>query len=100
MAREYNVSAQAMKGIIACESGWNPSIQSNHRYSATNAPVGFRPGDREQSFGLVQVHLPAHPHISKQQAKDPQFAIHFLAENLRAGRARMWYHCSQQLALL
>ena len=87
-----------MSGIISCESGWSTDIQSNHRYTATNAPKGYKPGDREQSYGLVQIHLPAHPHISKEQAKDPEFAIEFLAKNVAKGKQGMWT-CARQIAM-
>lgn len=91
-----------MSAIIACESGWNPNIQSNHRYSASNVPKGYKVGDREQSFGLVQIHAPAHPHITREQALDPEFAIEFLARNLKAGKHRMWTcaHSNHVLAML
>ena len=97
-AKEYGVSAYVMESIISCESGWNPSIQSRHTYSATNVPRGYKVGDREQSFGLVQIHAPAHPHVSREQATDPEFAIDFLARNIAVGRASMW-SCYNQLAL-
>jgi len=34
--------------------------QSRHVYTATNAPAGFKAGDREQSFCIFQIHEPAH----------------------------------------
>jgi hypothetical protein len=86
-----------MSGIISCESGWNYTVQSNHRYT-TNAPKGYTSGMREQSYGLVQIHLPAHPSISKEQATDPEFAVDFLAKNIAAGRASMW-SCYKTVAM-
>ena len=35
-------------------------IQSRMRYTATNAPVGYKAGDREQSFCIFQIHEPVH----------------------------------------
>lgn len=87
-----------MTAIIHCESQGSTTIQSNHRYS-TYVPKGYQVGDREQSFGLVQIHLPAHPNITKEQAINPEFAIEFLAKNLKAGRASMWT-CAKTLALI
>lgn len=87
-----------MAEIISCESGWNPNIQSSHHYTAKNVPKGYKVGDREQSFGLVQIHAPAHPGITKEQALDPEFAIDFLARNIAAGKASMW-SCSKMLAM-
>lgn len=86
-----------MDSIIRCESQYQVAVQSNHRYTATNAPKGYKPGDREQSFGLVQIHLPAHPSISKDQALDPEFAVDFLAKSIKEGNARMW-SCYNQVA--
>ncbi len=45
---------------------------------------------REDSWGLAQIHLPAHPEVSKEQATDPEFAIDFLVKNVSEGKAYMW----------
>jgi len=97
-AEEYGVSAVAMNAIINCESQWNHTIQSQHTYTEKNVPKGYKVGDREQSFGLVQIHLPAHPSIKKEEATNPEFAIEFLAKNLKAGKAGMWT-CAKTLAI-
>ena len=97
-AQEYGVSAYAMSAIISCESGWNYTVQSNHRYTESNVPKGYTVGDREQSFGLVQIHLPAHTNVTMEQATDPEFAVDFLAKNIAAGRINMW-SCAKTLAL-
>lgn len=47
-------------------------------------------GDRGTSFGVYQIHLPAHPDISKEQALDPRFNIRWAAEQFAAGRESMW----------
>lgn len=54
--------ADVIAKTIYCESMWQ-SVQS------------AIPG--EQSFGLAQIHLPSHPHITKEQAMDAYFAIDF-----------------------
>lgn len=97
-AKEYNVSAQTMLAVIECESKFRIDVQSNHRYTPTNVPPGYEVGDREQSFGLVQVHLPAHPTITKEQATNPEFAVEFLANNLQQNRGNMWT-CYNQVAM-
>ena len=71
---KYGVSASLMAKIIKCESGGNPNAV----------------GDGGQSFGLVQIHRPSHPNISKAQALNPEFAISFLAKNLSLGKGNMW----------
>ncbi|PIX11561.1 MAG: hypothetical protein COZ74_13765 [Flavobacteriaceae bacterium CG_4_8_14_3_um_filter_31_8] len=86
-----------MEEIISCESHWEYSIQSRHFYNKKNVPIGYTVGMREESWGLVQIHLPAHPKISKEQAIDPDFAIDFLAKNLSRGKAKMW-SCYKLLA--
>lgn len=87
-----------MEAIIGCESQWSPTAQSHHTYSADNVPKGYNIGDREQSFGLVQIHLPAHTSVSYQEAIDPEFSVKFLAENLAAGRPNMW-SCYSKIAM-
>lgn len=71
-AEKYGRNAERMKKIIACESNGSTTIQSYHTIK----------GQREDSWGLVQIHLPSHPNVTKEQALDPQFAIEFLAKNL------------------
>ena len=84
---EYHVSTRLMEEIINCESQGSTTVQSRHKYPTNKyAPAGTR----EQSFGLVQIHLPAHKNITKEQAIDPVFATDFLAKNLKAGKGRMW----------
>lgn len=88
-----------MERIIGCESGWQTAVQSNHRYPTDRPHEGLKAGQREQSFGLVQIHLPAHPSVSKAQATNPEFAIDFLGKNIAAGRMSMW-SCARDLAML
>ena len=89
-ANEYGVSASTMRSIVDCESQYHVSIQSKHVYTETNVPKGYKVGDREQSFGLVQIHLPAHSSVSYKEAIDPEFAVDFLAKNLAVGNGWMW----------
>lgn len=74
-AKEYGTSATTLKRIVACESGYVTDIQSYKilKYG------------REKSFGLVQIHLPDHPNITKEQAIDPAFAINYLAKHYAQG---------------
>jgi hypothetical protein len=97
-AEEYGVSSRVMLAVVECESKFVPDIQSRHRYTPKNVPKGYAVGDREQSYGLVQIHLPAHPTITKEQATDPKFAVEFLAKNLKQGRGGMWT-CYKDLAM-
>jgi len=80
-AGKYGVSAYQMSRIIQCESGGKP-IQS---------AIVTKNGGREDSWGIVQIHLPSHPTITKEQALDTDFALDFLASNLSQGRISMWH---------
>lgn len=71
---EYKVSADLMRKIIHCESSGNPNAV----------------GDYGNSFGLVQIYLPAHPTITKEQALDKEFAVSFLAKGIAEGYAWWW----------
>lgn len=93
-ADEYQVSFDKISAIIDCENkDRDPSLQSRMKYTegqiSRNQNWGVV-GEREKSFGLVQIHLPAHPTISKQQAIDPEFSIDFLAKHLSLGNGRWW----------
>lgn len=71
---KYGVSEAVMRKVVACESTFNPNAI----------------GDGGKSFGLVQIHLPSHPYVSREEALNPEFAVEFLAKNLSLGKGRMW----------
>jgi len=73
-AKLYKVSQETMLKVIECESNNNPHAI----------------GDGGKSFGIVQIYLPSHPDIIKEQALDPDFAIDFLAKNLAQNKGNMW----------
>jgi hypothetical protein len=79
-ADKYDVNPLVMDEVINCESGWNPRAV----------------GDHGTSFGLSQIHLPAHPDITAKQAEDPKFAIDYMASTFAQGHAREW-SCYQSL---
>ncbi len=39
---------------------------------------GWTPGDNGTSFGPYQIHLPAHPDVTQQQAEDPLFSTRYM----------------------
>lgn len=87
----YNVSLATMWRVIKCEDGGlDPAAQSWVRYTKDHPAWGVKAGDRELSFGLAQIHLPAHPNITIQQATDPDFALRFMASKIAQGRGSMW----------
>lgn len=75
-ANRYNVPWQLVWGIIRKESSFNPGAV----------------GDGGKSHGLAQIYGPAHPDISPSRARDPKFAIDFIARNLAAnfGKFKDW----------
>lgn len=50
-------------------------------------------GDHGTSFGCAQIHLPAHPTVSKAEAFDIYFMADFLAYNLSIGNCFWWSTC-------
>ena len=75
-AEKYNVSEAQMSKTISCESGWDTL---NHYKTS-----------REDSWGLVQINLYAHPEVTKEQATDAMFATEFMAKNFSLGHQKMW----------
>ena len=86
----YNVSEATMTRIVECESNFIEDAQSIHTYKRDRPELGVKKGEREKSYGLVQVHLPSHPNITYEQAIDPDFSLNFLALNLSEGRGYLW----------
>lgn len=77
----HNVNPKVMIATINCENDtWDPLRQSDY----------YKNGKREQSYGLAQIHLPAHPEITKEDAQDPNFALNFMAEQMSKGKASAW----------
>lgn len=70
-ARKYGVPPSLFRRLIQQESGWNPDARN---------PSG--------ATGLVQIHLPSHPDISEEQARDPAFALGWGARYLASQKRR------------
>lgn len=70
----YGVSSSTVYGTLKCESNLSPTSI----------------GDKGTSFGIAQIHLIAHPDISKAEAIDPSFAIAWTAKQFSLGRAYQW----------
>lgn len=54
-------------------------------------------GDKGTSFGLFQIHLPAHHDISKEQANNIVFSTEWSIQQIKAGRGEMWSTYDQSL---
>ena len=78
IASKYEVPFDVMDKIITSETHWRPEAI----------------GDKGCSVGLVQINLCVHKDITKEQALDPDFALNFLASEIKAGREWQWTICS------
>lgn len=73
-AAKYAVLGDELYGTLKCES--------NLRSNAV--------GDHGTSYGVAQIHLPAHTDITKSQALDPFWAIDWAAREFSLGHQTMW----------
>lgn len=80
-AIKHGVSATVMREVIKCESMYQ-NIQS---LIPANGPNG-----REDSWGIVQIHLPSHPSVTRAEALNKEFAANFLAEKLSKNQGYLW----------
>lgn len=79
---KYGLTDDNLYKTLQCESKLNPNARGD--YATTTA--GYVP----TSFGVAQIHLPAHKDITKEEALDPTFAIDWAASEFAAGRAYEW----------
>lgn len=74
-AKQYKVSADVMNKVVSCESTYNPETI----------------GDGGKSYGLVQIHMGYWgKEITPEMARNPDFALDFLAEKLSQGKGHLW----------
>lgn len=73
-AHLYGLKEDRFRATIKCESNFNP----------------LAIGDHGQSHGLVQIHLPSWPTVTKAQAQDPDFALRFMAQKWAEGKHKLW----------
>lgn len=67
----YNIDPDMVAHSIYCES----------MFYNTQSGYVYPDGVREDSWGLAQINLPSHPHITREQALDPYFSIDWKLEN-------------------
>ena len=72
-AMRYEIDSKQFLETARCESGLKPDAV----------------GDGGRSYGLFQIHLPAHPSVTKEQALDPTFAVEWSAKKFKVN-PEMW----------
>lgn len=91
LAKEYGVSAEQVYQTVYCENNTHePDRQSEHRYTYDNPRWGTVAGEREKSFGLIQLHLPSHPTITYEQATDPEWSLEWMVQQFANGNQTAW----------
>jgi len=73
-AEFYNLNTDRFIATIQAESQFNQNAV----------------GDHGTSIGVVQIHLPAHPDITKDEALDPFLSIAWMAKEWSLGREDEW----------
>lgn len=86
-AEPLHVNQKSMLETINCEAPRN----DNETFNPLGRSEIIGPDKiREDSWGLSQINLPAHPGITLSQAQDADFSIRFMAEEFAAGHAWKW----------
>lgn len=80
-AVHWGVSGDQMWATIQCE---DPSLDP------TAQSTDYLNGVREDSWGVAQIHLTAHPDITKAEEQDPFFAINWMAKEFSLGHQSEW----------
>lgn len=70
----YKLNYPLFRAVLNCESKLKPDAI----------------GDHGTSYGIAQIHLPAWPDISKEQALNPDWAIRWAAQQWSKGNAKAW----------
>lgn len=85
VAKQHGLNAELFNKVITCESQWKTDVRSNFI---------LKSGKRENSWGLVQINLDDPPtgpgSVTLAQAKDPYFAINYMADRWDEGLADKW----------
>jgi hypothetical protein len=91
IAVEANIEPRKFLEVLNCENdAWNPTRQSELHYKFSDARRGIVYGEQERSYGLAMIHLPDHPEISYEQATDGEWALRWMANEWKEGRASQW----------
>lgn len=102
-ADQYGVSRETIIRKTKCETPIvvidgvryydSKDPQSRIRYNDSQIarhPNWGNVGDREDSWGPAQIHLPDNPEVTREQASDPDFALEFMAKAHAEGKGSKW----------
>lgn len=90
-----NIDPIVVKDYIVVEAlavGVDPQLA----LKIANDESGFHPdriGDHGTSYGIWQIHLPAHKDISPNQAEDIIWSTNWSLNELKEGNCRIWSTC-------
>lgn len=76
-AHMMGVDSQIAQGVVKRESSFNCKSV----------------GDGGTSYGCWQIHLPAHPEVTKEQAKDPVFSTQWSLNEIKKNGCGIWSTC-------
>lgn len=87
IALREGVSSSVMRHIVTRESQYKTTAMGDTTYFCQ------RTGKAGPSYGLVQINTCWHPMVSYAEATSPEFALTFLAKELKKGNCHLWSTC-------
>ena len=82
LALKEGLNVGEFMATLECEASFR-NVQSGH-------PNHNGPNGREDSWGVVQIHLPSHLDITREQALQPFWSLNWMAEQWVKGNKRIW----------
>ncbi len=80
MADKFNLPAQKFLSVAKCESG----------LVSQQSKIIRKDGTRENSWGIWQIHLTAHPDITRAQAMNIIWSTNWAAKEWQKGNETKW----------
>lgn len=68
-------------------------VRNESRYNNCAVGDAHITGKETPSIGLVQINMKYNPSVSPEEAANPDFAIKYLINDLRAGKCQKWATC-------
>lgn len=90
-----NYSKEVIKDYIVVES-LIIGVDSQLALNVVNLESRFNHnavGDKGNSYGLWQIHLPSHPSITKEQALDPIWSTNWALVEIKRNSCKIWSTC-------